>query len=161
MSERLAATGRIAHTIAHEINNPLEALSNLLYIVQQDTSAAISTQAYLQQASLELDRISQITKQILAYHRDSKQPIPVTADDMIDSVLAMFRVPILSNRVTLVKRLESTRLISVQPGEMQASLWKPDRQRNRCHGKFRRQTDRALFRHHRPAHPVQGSANRP
>ena len=122
VSERLAATGRLAHTIAHEINNPLEALSNLLFIVQQDKSSGASTQSYLQQASLELDRISQITKQILAYHRDSKQPIPVTAAEMIDGVLAMFRAPILTNRVKMMKRLESSRLISVQPGEMRQAF---------------------------------------
>ncbi|MEO6910444.1 MAG: response regulator [Edaphobacter sp.] len=117
MSERLAATGRLAHTIAHEINNPLEALSNLIYIVQEKESAGSDTQSYLQQASLELDRIGQITKQILAYHRDSKCPIPLTATDLMDSVLAMFRAPLSNNRVTLYKRLASSRLISVHPGE--------------------------------------------
>lgn len=122
MSERLAATGRLAHTIAHEINNPLEALSNLLYIVQKNDTLDGDTQTYMHQASVELERISQITKQILAYHRDSKRPIPVTANDMIESVLAMFRAPLSANRVTLSKQLTSTRLIGVQPGEMRQSL---------------------------------------
>lgn len=122
MSERLAATGRLAHTIAHEINNPLEALSNLLYIVQGNETTNSDTQNYLQQASIELERISLITKQILAYHRDSKRPIPVTANDMIDGVLAMFRAPLATHRVTLSKRLVSTRLVSVHPGEMRQAL---------------------------------------
>ena len=122
MSERLAATGRLAHTIAHEINNPLEALSNLLYILEQDGASNSVTKSHVQQASLQLDRISQITKQVLAYHRDSKQPIPIRADDLIDGVLAMFRVPILNDRVKLVKRLESSRLICVQPGEMRRAF---------------------------------------
>ncbi|MFZ0662252.1 MAG: response regulator [Acidobacteriaceae bacterium] len=117
MSERLAATGRLAHTIAHEINNPLEALSNLIYIAQEKESTNSDTQSYLRQASIELDRVSQITKQILAYHRDSKRPIPVAANELIDSVLAMFRAPLSANRVTLSKRLASSRLISVHPGE--------------------------------------------
>lgn len=122
MSERLAATGRLAHTIAHEINNPLEALSNLLYIVQGKEAVNIETQSYLHQASIELERISLITKQILAYHRDSKRPLPVTANDLLESVLAMFRTPLSTNRVTLSKRFTSTRLVSVQPGEMRQAL---------------------------------------
>jgi signal transduction histidine kinase len=122
MSERLAATGRLAHTIAHEINNPLEALSNLLYIVQGSETVNSDMQSYLGQASIELERISLITKQILAYHRDSKQPVPVTAKDLIDSVLAMFRTPLSTNRVILSKKLTCTRLVSVQPGEMRQAL---------------------------------------
>lgn len=122
MSERLAATGRLAHIIAHEINNPLEALSNLLYLAQQDGHPESMKQSFLQQASFQLDRVSQITKQVLAYHRDSKHPVPVTTDDLIEVVLAMFRVPILNNRIQLVKRLESTRLVCVQPGEMRQAF---------------------------------------
>lgn len=122
MSERLAATGRLAHTIAHEINNPLEALANLLYLVQQDESVDPRSRYYVDQASLELNRVSQITKQILAYHRNSKQPVPVAANDMIDSVLTMFRALISTNRVKLDKRLEACRVISVQPGDMRQAF---------------------------------------
>lgn len=122
MSERLAATGRLAHTIAHEINNPLEALSNLIYIVQGLESDGSKSQAYLQEASLELERISQITRQILEYHRDSKRPINVKANELIDSVLAIFRATIMSNGVKLDRRLSASRLISVQPGEMRQAF---------------------------------------
>lgn len=122
MSERLAATGRLAHTIAHEINNPLEALSNLLYLVQQQEHLSQEARAYLQQGSLELERISQITKQILAYHRDSKRPIPVTAGEMIESVLTIFRASIMGKHINLSKRIASSRLINVQPGEMRQAF---------------------------------------
>ena len=122
MSERLAATGRLAHTIAHEINNPLEALTNLLYIVQQDESLSTSTSSYIQQASLELERISQITKQILAFHRDSKKPVPTKVDEMLEGVLAMFRAPILGNRIEVLKTYRSSRSVWVQPGEMRQAF---------------------------------------
>lgn len=122
MSERLAATGRLAHTIAHEINNPLEALANLLYLAQQQEPLSSESRAYLQQGSLELDRISQITKQILAYHRDSKRPVPVSAEDMVDSVLTMFRAPIMDKHIELTKRITSSRIINVQPGEMRQAF---------------------------------------
>lgn len=122
MSEQLAATGRLAHTIAHEINNPLEALANLLYIVQGLETNGGEAAAYLRQASLELERVSEITKQILAYHRDSKRPIAMAADEMMGSVLAMFRPAIMNNRVKLEKRLRASRLVRVQPGEMRQAF---------------------------------------
>ncbi|GAC1649987.1 MAG: response regulator [Acidobacteriaceae bacterium] len=122
MSERLAATGRLAHTIAHEINNPLEAMTNLLYIVERDPSLSETTHSYVQQASVELERISQITKQILAFHRDSRRPIPTKVDDMLDGVLAMFRAPILSNRIEIKKRYRCSRPVCVHPGEMRQAF---------------------------------------
>ena len=122
MSERLAATGRLAHTIAHEINNPLEALSNLIYIAHELEGDDSKSRAYLQQASLELARIGQITKQILEYHRDSKRPITVAANELIDSVLAIFRSAMMTNGIKLEKRLRASRAISVQPGEMRQAF---------------------------------------
>lgn len=122
MSEKLAATGRLAHTIAHEINNPLEAMTNLLYLVEQDSSLKTDTQTYVRQAAAELDRISQITKQILAFHRDSQMPIATRVDEMLDGVLAMFRATLLGNRIEVVKRYRANRLISIKPGEMRQAF---------------------------------------
>lgn len=122
MSERLAATGRLAHTIAHEINNPLEALSNLLYIVQQNTALDPETHSYIRQASDELQRMSQITKQILAYHRESKHPVPVNAGDLLDGVVSMFRAATLSNRIECSTSFRSSRVICVHPGEMRQTF---------------------------------------
>lgn len=122
MSERLAATGRLAHTIAHEINNPLEALSNLLYLVETTGSLNTRTAAYVQQASLELERVSQITKQMLSYHRDSKQPVPLYAGELLEGVLSMFRTAMLSNRIDLTNRFDASRKIFVHPGEMRQAF---------------------------------------
>jgi PAS domain S-box-containing protein len=122
MSERLAATGRLAHIIAHEINNPLEAMSNLLYLTQQSSSLDESAHSYLSQASLELERISQITKQILAYHRESKEPLPVRADEILESVLAMFRSRIIGGFVELEARLNCSHIICVHPGELRQAF---------------------------------------
>lgn len=118
LSERLAATGRLAHIIAHEINNPLEAMSNLLYLAAQDTSISGETHAYIEQASYELIRISQITKQVLAYHRESKQPVPTSANELLDGVLAMFRAHMGGMGVELASRLSCGDEILVHPGEI-------------------------------------------
>jgi two-component system NtrC family sensor kinase len=118
MTERLAATGRLAHIIAHEINNPLEALSNLIYLAQQGTVETDTNHYYLQQASQELVRISQITKQVLAYHRESKNPTLVMPGELLDGVLAMFRAQMMGNKVELVSKTRCYHPLKVNPGEI-------------------------------------------
>lgn len=117
-NERLAATGRLAHVIAHEINNPLEAMSNLLYLAERSSSERGATRGYVEQASKELQRISRITKQVLAYHRESKEPIVTRADEILDGVLAIFRAHIMANKVTLDAHLNCSSEIFVHPGEL-------------------------------------------
>ena len=118
LSERLAATGRLAHIIAHEINNPLEAMSNLLYLAGQDTTGMPETSVYIEQASSELLRISQITKQVLAYHRESKRPVLTGANEMLEGVLAMFRAHMAGMGVELETRLTCDANLFVNPGEI-------------------------------------------
>ena len=74
MSERLAATGRLAHSIAHEINNPLEAVVNLLYLMEH-SSDWLNSGRTSRQATAEIARVSRITKQTLAFHREATSPI--------------------------------------------------------------------------------------
>lgn len=118
LSERLAATGRLAHIIAHEINNPLEAMSNLLYLAELRTETDLEAHGYIQQASNELLRISRITKQVLAYHRESKQPVSTSPDEMLEGVLAMFRAHMGGMGVELNTRFDCSSPILVHPGEM-------------------------------------------
>jgi signal transduction histidine kinase len=122
MSERLAATGRLAHIIAHEINNPLESLSNLLYLMETTDGLSTELQGYLFQSTNELERISQITKQILAYHRDSKDPLPADAGELMQGVLAMFRSRMIGTGVELQTRFGCTRPIRIHPGEVRQAF---------------------------------------
>ncbi|GAC1416182.1 MAG: response regulator [Acidobacteriaceae bacterium] len=118
LSERLAATGRFAHIIAHEINNPLEAMSNLLFLAARSDAAHEERQEYLRLASNELIRISQITKQVLSYHRQSEQPLLTKADELLDGVIAMFRAQMLLGAVRLDYISKCRRLLNVHPGEI-------------------------------------------
>lgn len=117
-NERLVATGRLAHIIAHEINNPLEAMSNLLYLAEASVRNAEETRLYIEQAAKELVRISQITKQVLAYHRESTEPIVTRADELLHGVLAMFRAHIMAHKVRLDVNLKCSAQIFAQPGEL-------------------------------------------
>jgi C4-dicarboxylate-specific signal transduction histidine kinase len=69
-AEKLAATGRMAATIAHEINNPLESVVNLLYILRSYVRDEAAARHYLSLAESELSRVSQITKQTLGFYRE-------------------------------------------------------------------------------------------
>jgi signal transduction histidine kinase len=100
MNERLAATGRMAHTIAHEINNPLEAITNLLFLLRSPATGPKEAAEYLLSAENEVARVSRITKQILTFHRESASPISVDLASLMEDVLA------LNNRAVVEKNLD-------------------------------------------------------
>jgi PAS domain S-box-containing protein len=89
-SEKLATAGRLAASIAHEINNPLEAVTNSLYLALLDPSLNADTKTYLQTAEQELRRVAHITTQTLRFHKQSISPTRVDVCDIVDSVLALF-----------------------------------------------------------------------
>ena len=89
-SEKLAAVGRLASSISHEINNPLEAVTNLLYLSLADEALNETTQSYLRLAQDELGRVSQIATQTLRFHRQADNPTAVTAAQLIDPVLNLY-----------------------------------------------------------------------
>jgi len=88
-ADQLAATGKLAHAIAHEINNPLEALTNLIYLAQT-TAARPDVQGFLESASQELERIARITRQSLAFHRDTANAVAVNVGSVVADVVAIY-----------------------------------------------------------------------
>jgi two-component system, NtrC family, sensor kinase len=122
MTERLAATGRLAHVIAHEINNPLEALANLLYLIHHSPSLDEMNRGFVSQSLTELERISQITKQILAYHRESKEPLLTDGTDLLQGVLTMFRPQMIVSHIELRTHFKASRPVWVHPGEMRQAF---------------------------------------
>lgn len=88
-SEKLAAVGRLAASISHEINNPLEAVTNLLYLALSDPLPD-GTRQYLDMAAQEVARVSQIAGQTLRFHRQSTHPRSVTPQELIEPVLALY-----------------------------------------------------------------------
>ena len=88
-SEKLALMGRMAATISHEINNPLESVTNLLYLVEQSLPDT-PTAGYVKMALDELDRVSHIVTQTLRFNRRSDMPSWERASKIVDSALAMY-----------------------------------------------------------------------
>ena len=87
-TEKLAVAGRLAATLAHEIHNPLDAVGNLLYLMQNGSSPEESSQ-FLKLASQELDRVTQISRAMLGMYRESKTPVTIDVTEMLESVLLL------------------------------------------------------------------------
>jgi PAS domain S-box-containing protein len=117
-AEKLAAAGRLAATVAHEINNPLEAVCNLIYIVKNTASLPQETVGYLNMAEQELDRVSHITRQTLGFYRDSSEAGPVQVRSVIESVLKLYENKIQSKNIAVELDLAECPLVHGMHGEL-------------------------------------------
>jgi PAS domain S-box-containing protein len=90
-TEKLAATGRLAASIAHEINNPLEAITNLLFLLRNFCQIQEPALNYVVMAEHEAQRISEITQQTLRFYRQSTLPTRANMGELLDSVLTLYR----------------------------------------------------------------------
>ena len=88
-SEKLAAVGRLAASIAHEINNPLESVMNLLFLAQHATDLQ-EAQDYIAQADAEVKRVALITTQSLRFYKQNSKPHRLQMHEVLDSVLALY-----------------------------------------------------------------------
>ena len=117
-SEKLATAGKMAASLAHEINNPLAAVTNLLYLVAQDTSLSEHTQKFITMATGELARVSQITRNILAFYRESHSPVNIDLSELIASVLELYAPKIRQSGVEVDFRRDGACSITAFPGEL-------------------------------------------
>ena len=102
-SEKLAAVGRLASSIAHEINNPLESVMNLLYLAER-AECSDETRQYLQMADRELRRMKLITSQSLRFYKQSTRAQEVGCAELLDSVLDMYHSRLQNSEVTVERR---------------------------------------------------------
>ena len=120
-SEKLAAAGLLASSIAHEINNPLEAVTNLLFLA---TNAAVSPAAkeFLETADNELKRVAAVVTKTLQFHRQSSKPLPVHIDSLIDSTLSLYQTRIIQAEIAIERCSRTSPSITCLDGEVRQVL---------------------------------------
>jgi signal transduction histidine kinase len=116
-AEKIAATGKLAHAIAHEINNPLEALTNLVYLAQGSSSVE-RIHEYLSYANSELSRIARITKQTLSFHRDTRHPVSIDVGELVEEVVVLYQKSAAARRVRVVCDRRPTTAVYGFPGQL-------------------------------------------
>lgn len=121
-SEKLAAVGRLAASISHEINNPLESVTNLVFLARQNTGTPEDVQYLLDTADQELRRVSQIAAQTLRFHRQSTRPRTITGRELLDPALALYRGRIANSQIELTLDDQSDVAITCYEGDVRQVL---------------------------------------
>ena len=121
-TEKLAATGRLAASIAHEINNPLEAVTNLLYLLSTHDGMDTTALDFVHSAQSELARVSEITQQMLRFHRQSTLPGSVSVTDVLTSVITLYQSRLHTTRISVATRFRDDPKIFGHGGELRQVL---------------------------------------
>lgn len=117
-SEKLAALGRMAATIAHEINNPLESVMNALFIAQGTNDLPEHARKYLHIADTELKRVAHIARQSLGFYRDSNAPQLTSVNAVLDSAVDLLKNKIDAKNAIIEKQWEQVVEVTAVAGEL-------------------------------------------
>ena len=117
-TEKLAATGRLAASFCHEINNPLQTLSGVLYLLGQSTGLGEAERQHLATAHAELERVAHLTTSMLGFYRPSPSPVDLKICEILDSVLNFYGPAIRSGKIIVEKRYDSEDVIRGFPSEI-------------------------------------------
>ena len=117
-SEKLASVGRMAATVAHEINNPLAAVVNSLFLARISAATPPEVLQYLDTADEELKRVSHMVRQALGFYREASAPANVVASAVLDSVLDLLRSRIKAKHATVEKRYRGDLRLTAVAGEL-------------------------------------------
>ena len=120
-SEKLAAVGQLASSIAHEINNPLESITNLLYLICQAEQMS-EVQEYATMAQVELARVTEITLQTLRFHRQQSKAAEIDLAELAKAVMALYTGRLLVRNVTLSWKVRAAPRVWCLEGEMRQVL---------------------------------------
>lgn len=121
-SEKLAAVGKLASSISHEINNPLEAVTNLLYLIRLDENLSPQSRNYLETADHELARVSQVASQTLRFHRQSTLPMRVDPQMLLEEVLLLYKARFTNRKVRVEREYQPDVNLTCYEGDIRQVL---------------------------------------
>ena len=116
-AEKLAVAGRLAASIAHEINNPLESVTNLVYLLRS-TPLNDEGKRYVQLAEQELARVSAMATQTLKFYRDTNKAALVDVRELLESVLALYGPRLSAAEIRVVREFDTSRGVVAKAGEL-------------------------------------------
>ena len=116
-AEKIAAAGRMASTIAHEVNNPLEAITNLLYLLRPLIDDEAGRQ-YLATAESEIARVSHIAKQTLGFYREHDDAAPISVSQLLQDAIAIYEPRCATNGIVVEKSFRTSKALVMRRGEM-------------------------------------------
>jgi PAS domain S-box-containing protein len=122
-AESIAATGRMAHGMAHEINNPLEAVTNVLYLMQNDAQTLPANLELLGMATEELNRVSRIVQQTLGLYANHITPQPTSVCPLIDGVVQLLQQRFPHKQVFIERRYDWTGEVVLNAAVLQQVFW--------------------------------------
>ena len=117
-AEKIAATGRMAATIAHEVNNPLEAVINLIYLARSNADDPEQVEQFLHAAEGEIVRVSHIAKQTLGFYRENASPISLSLSELADDAIRVYEPKGKAAGISIVANLMSDRQVFARKGEI-------------------------------------------
>jgi PAS domain S-box-containing protein len=118
LTEKLAATGRLAATIAHEINNPLESVLNLIYLARTSPAQNTRDREYLETAEKELNRVSHIARHTLGFYRETSVPSDIDVSALIDEVLTVYESRLRASAIDVVRSYAIVSAVHALRGEL-------------------------------------------
>jgi PAS domain S-box-containing protein len=122
MTEKIAAAGRLAATVAHEINNPLESVTNFVYLARMSPELPPSVRRYLDGADQELSRVAHIARQTLGFYRDNSRPGFIEVSKLVDDVVTIYQRKLENKNISLNKRIDADLRIRAVEGEVKQIL---------------------------------------
>jgi signal transduction histidine kinase len=121
-NQKLITIGRLAASIAHEINNPLESITNLLYLLGEERELSPAARSYLALAQKELGRVGQISRQTLNFSRETTGPVRAHIDELLEEVLSLYSRRMMEKNLRVERQYDCPEEALVYPGEMRQVL---------------------------------------
>jgi PAS domain S-box-containing protein len=117
-SDKLASTGRLVATIAHEINNPLDSLFNMMHVLRANPTLDDTGKELVEMAQGEIARLATLTRQTLAPHRETKLPVVTKISDILDDVCAVFQPQLKSAGIVVQRDYRTEGEVTIHAGDL-------------------------------------------